>query len=331
MGIPKNPCGGVADITDTAVARALGFKSAPALLGQLRNGPVNLQMFSTTPLVPRSTFGTGTDVSPLIEEAGEYLRGRTGARGTIELPAGQYRLKTGIGDKLAGHILRGQNDIATTLYYDPVGGAGIAINLDGADGTSGGWGGGAIENLRLTLGDGPHVGAAFALYCNAVNAGGTMSAPDQLRIENVLINAENPAARRFYGGLHIDGILRTSPQGVRVGNVRNVHIYDTSTYAMYCRSLVQFAFSNIGSYGSGVNDFYFAGGGTALTDSYTVSAQHINCNGALHINNVRGLNIDARCGALYVSNTDYARGFIERGGAMSGAFGPKSSVVVMGP
>lgn len=290
---------------------------------------ISIADMSATPLVERTAYGNGTDITPLINAAGAALRSRNAnARGTIVIPAGKWRMASAADDdKIAGHHIVGAGSQTTHVYFDALNG--VMFALDGENNTAG-WSGGGISRMRLILGAVSSASPCSAIALDGVTVGPTVAEPDDYWFDDIYINAESPGTRRWYNGFFVYGNERTSPQGIRVGNVRSLHVFDCTNIGIYMSNVVQWNLDNIGTYtgvGTG-NDIHITGGGASNTNSTQVVAHNVACSGTLNISNCSNVSIFAKAGSIATSGADYIFGFIAKSGALSGTFGANSYVVV---
>jgi hypothetical protein len=207
---------------------------------------------------------------------------------------------------------------------------GVQFLFDGENGSVG-WSGGGIGGMRLVLGaTSLGGGTPVCIQLDGTDVSGTFSEADDFWLENVYINAETAATAYWYRGFVAIGDERTSPQGIRGGNVRDLQVFECSNLGIYMSNIVQWAMSNIGTYsGTGTgNDVQITGGGPTNTNSTQVDIRLLTCSGALTISNCSNISVVGTCGSLSTTAADYIRGELNNSGATTGTFGANSGITV---
>jgi len=206
----------------------------------------------------RTGVGVGSDAGPAFDYCLDLLRTRYG-RGEVRVSgAGPILVTTPITPaKLSGNVIRGISSQACQVYYNS--NTGALFRFDGA----GGYTGGGIHGITLFLDDGFGSSLATGVHLQ----GDATSQPDQFEISDLYINTIGTSY--WYRGLSLNGTARTSPQGIRVGHIKNIQIFKCHNIGAILFNAVQWTGSGIGVYagiGSG-QDFYIGGGGATLTNS----------------------------------------------------------------
>jgi hypothetical protein len=293
---------------------------------------INIRDVTSTELVERTTYGTGTDIGPLIATAALRLRLGGTQRGTVRIPSGVWLLSTGVNDDAtAGIRIVGAGISATRIMFDATNGT--AFRFDGENAGAAGWGGSGIGNLSIRLGAaalGIGTPTAISLQGKTGLVGpAPVSEPDDFWLENVYVDVETAATARWYSGFFAYGNDRTSAQGIRVATIKNLQIFECTGYAAYMSNIVQWSVDNLGTYGAGGptgNDVYVTGGGASTTNSNYGSFNLLNCGGTLFITNCSNMAFNlATATAITTSAADYIHGNIRRT-TQAGSFGANSTV-----
>lgn len=234
----------------------------------------------------RTGPGVGSDVSPAMTLGCQKLRQSCG-RGEIVIPPGSWLMNSGISPvDLSGITIRGYGSMASLLFYNK--GTGIALHWSGHSGYTGG----GIHGIGLQLEGGFGNSAATAILLQ----GDATYQPDQFSASDIYCTAQGDSY--WYAGFKAYGNARTSPQGVRVADIRNVQIFRCHSTAWYLSNIVQWTMQNIGAYVGAPNsigcNFYLAGGGTASTNSTQVSISGLACY-ELNLTNAWSFDMSGKC------------------------------------
>ena len=243
-------------------------------------GVVNLQDFMDAHYgaglwTKRTGVGLGSDIGPALVAALAHIR-TTWGRGKVVIPPGLWMMKTApTAAQYSGCMIEGFGSMASLVVYDADSGA--PFSFSGA----GGYTGGGIKGVGLLLEDGHPTSTATAIRLQ----GDATYQPDQMEFRDIYCSANGNSY--WYDGFHAVGTARTSPQGIRICDVRNLQIFRCRNTGIYIQNAVQWTMENIGVYagiGSG-NNFYIAGGGSASTNTTQISVRRLACNGDLNITN----------------------------------------------
>ncbi|GKS86478.1 hypothetical protein AVMA1855_20020 [Acidovorax sp. SUPP1855] len=267
----------------------------------------------------RTGVGAGTDIGPALIAACATLRAKYG-RGEIFIPPGRELLAKTVPSaaQWAGVTLRGAGSQASTVILDS--NSANFYSTNAAQGISGG----GVHSLCIALEAG-HPNSA----CVAVSLqGGSQYQPDQTTFSDLYITRKSPDSY-WYSGFVAYGNDRTSPQGIRGADVRNVQIFGCKNAGVYLSNAVQWDMSNIGVYqgvGGGSN-FYIAGGGTPATNSTQIRVDGLVC-GELNIANATKFFVSGTAATVNSQPTAYLGDISIPGAAAVGAFGPGVRVFV---
>lgn len=260
----------------------------------------------------RTAAGVGTDIGPALVDALVYLRSTYG-RGKVIIPPGSWLMTTApTAAQYAGHQIEGFGSQASLIFWNN--GSGTPFTFSGG----GGYTGGCLKGIGIMLESGFPTSTAVAI----VMQGDPTYQPDQMEFNDLYISAMG--ASYWYNGFYANGSTRTSPQGIRVCNISNVQVFRCSNTGWYLNNIVQWTLTNVGVYvgsGSG-NNFYIAGGGSALTNSIQVYITGLACSGDLNMTNCT--KFDVRGSTATVSTATTANyGFVNvvKSGALAGSFG----------
>jgi len=262
----------------------------------------------------------GTDIGPALSDALTVIKNTTG-RGTVHIPAGNWYYKTAVPSSLLnGCKLRGDGAQATIVTYDNA--SGVAFFWNGANGFSGG----GISGMTIELenGLGSTTATAIALIGNAAYQ------PDNFQIEDIYTTSYL-STDYWFTGVQIDGTTRTGIQGIRVGTIKNLQIFQCQNLAFYGANLVQWTIENMGSYTGKPSttgmDMQITGLGAANTNSIYVSAYGLDCGGDLILTNCSNVWVNGHSANMFVnSSATYINGFMGQT-VLSGTAGTGSNLV----
>lgn len=262
----------------------------------------------------RTGIGTGTDCGPAIEDAGLALQARYG-RGTIRIPPKLWLMNTPPSTaSLSGNIVEGAaSPLSCQIVFNNANA--FMFHFSGAGGLSGG----GLKHLALYIesGLGDTVSSAVVLQ------GDASYQPDQFEIENIYCTTLQ-ASTYWYNGLLINGQARVSPQGVRVGTIKNYQQFNCRNLGVGLYSALQWSLENVGVYtgkGGGAN-FQVGGGGTPTTNSQQIDIAGLVCTGELNLTNSSIVNISGLANTIAVSSTTFTNSWVDvETSGVSGSFG----------
>lgn len=263
---------------------------------------------------------TGTDIEPALDACLVNIRNAT-LRGVVWIDPGEsFALKTPIPpNDLSGNYLLGAGSQASKIIYQSS--SGVALGWNGANGNTGG----GIRGIGLLLDSG--LGNTNSI--GILSQGDASFQADQWELDDVYMSAIG-ASSHWYTGVEFYGNYRTAPQGIRVGSINNLQIFNCWNAAFYASNLVGWTINNLGTYtgSGGGNDVYITGGGAALTNSVLVSLTGLISNGTLQLSNASNINLSGSTQNLNVTDVANAHGFLSVGGTVSGSFGSNSHVFI---
>jgi hypothetical protein len=223
----------------------------------------------------RTGVGVGTNCQPAAEAALDAIRARYG-RGVLRIPPGTWLFNAELAPaKLSGIFVEGYGSQVTKLVYNKNSGAFLRWSAASA------FTGGGIRGVGCLLEDGyPTSNAEFMRL-----EGDATNQPDQFRAEDLYVSAFGSSF--WYQGLIAYGVARTSPQGIRIADLRNIQLFRNRNAAALFYNIVGWTIINLGSYSGsgGGNDVYLSGGGAANTNSIQVSIDGLWCSGDLKLSN----------------------------------------------
>lgn len=261
----------------------------------------------------RTGVGTGTDIGPAIQDAGEALKTRYG-RGTILIPPKLWLMTTPpSAASISGNVIKGTaSSIGSQIVFNNA--SGNMFHFSGA----GGYTSGGLKNLSLLIESGLGDTNSTAVFLQ----GDATYQPDQFEIEDIYCTTMS-ASTYWYNGLLLNGQTRVSPQGIRVTSISNYQQFQCRNFAIGLFGVVQCSMSNIGTYtGKGTgNSFYIGGGGTASTNSTQIDIRNLTCSGELNLVNATKVNISGQANTIAAGTSfDYYWLDIDHGG-LSGSLG----------
>lgn len=258
----------------------------------------------------RTGVGAGTDIGPALVDMCTYLRTNFG-RGVIWIPPGEWLMTTTpSAAQWSGMQIWGAGSQASAVVYNSNGGT--AFNFSAA----GGWTGGGIQGLAITLESGFPASNAVAISLQ----GDTTQQPDQMTFKDLYITSKN--ASYWYSGFVAFGNARTSPQGIRIAHLENLQIFRCSNAGMYLSNVVQWTIVNVGIYvgtGGGAN-FYIAGGGAGATNSTQIDARGIVAS-EINMTNCSKVFISGTAALVNVATSFMLGDVCFPGASLSGGFG----------
>jgi hypothetical protein len=180
---------------------------------------------------------------------------------------------------------------------------------------AGGFTGGGLKRLKIFLEDGYPASAVYGVKLQ----GDATFQPDDMTFEDIYIGTVGNSY--LYTGFFAWGDARTSPQGIRVLNARNVQIFRCRAYAAYFSNLVQSVIDNFGTY-NGLdygNDAYITGNSTGC------DFRRFAVNGDLYVNTCQRIGLTGSAARVLASpSATYVHGYVEA--PIVGTFGPNSQV-----
>lgn len=271
------------------------------------------------------TAGSGSDIGPALTVGLQNLRATYGSGIVWIDPSMHYwALKSSIspGD-LSGIYLVGAGSQASVVVYQKA--SGVAFQWSGANALGGIQGGGGMRGVGVLLDSGLGNTNAMAI----LSQGNSTRQADQCEFDDIYISAVG-ASSYWFNGVEFYGVARTSPQGIRIGSINNMQIFNCCNSAFFGENMDGWTITGLGSFTGqgGGNDVYITGDGSQLTDSVLVTLQGLTCNGTLHLTNTSLINISGSTQSLAISNVDHAHGFLNVSGTVSGTFGASSHVFV---
>lgn len=240
--------------------------------------------------VLRTSAHTGTDIGPAINWAATKLRS-VYQRGKIIIPPiGVFRCVTPPDyTKFAGLTIEGPcGSQGSVICFDPPSGEAL---FDLNAGATGGFTGGGIKGLTLSL-EVDHVSdGCTAIYVEGTNSAGGES--DQMELSDLYINnmTTGGSIPYWYGGLYMNGTDRVPPlaQGIRVGLADNIQIFNCYQYGVQVEGLVQWHMRNLGTYTPKASttgaDFIVTGGGSSGSNTFQLTVERASIGGSLHLSN----------------------------------------------
>lgn len=269
----------------------------------------------------RTGTNTGSDIAPAITLGLDRLRAAYG-RGKIYIAPGASWMQKTVLDpaKLSGIVIEGLHSLASGIVFS---GNGNFLDFSGAAGLTGG----AIRRLGMFREDG-YSSASIAMN---LDGDGTYQ-PDQFDIEDIYCSAIGTGF--WTANLVCSGQDRTSPQGLRVGTIRNVQLFKSGAGGGYSAGFfnaVQWSVDNLGTYngtGALANNVYVGGGGTASTNTTQFSLERLACGGELNLTNSTRCRIDGFCNSLALATTaDFYNGWIDTA-STAGSLGANSNLTI---
>lgn len=268
----------------------------------------------------RSTAHTGSDCTTAMNTALAAVRTRYGYGSVRVVGSGTYRFASGIDPTaLKGMYIVGENPSSSQMVFDM--NTGVAFNFTGA----GGFNSGGLKNLNVYIEDGYPTSTLYGILLQ----GDSTFQPDAMVFENLTFTRLGTTSF-WYNGFICDASARTSPQGNRVCNLRNINLFTCRNIGAQFINAVQWDVSNFGVYvGSGAgNDVFIAGGGTTLTNTTQFDFRRFSIAGTLHVNNCQKVYMNGTAAGVSTDSTaQYCSGFLET--TLAGSFGSHSSVTVL--
>lgn len=200
----------------------------------------------------------------------------------IEFPAGQYSFSSPL-PTLGQVVIRGQSKLSTIFikrFHD-----GIFFQSDGTLGN-----GLIIERLAI-LAD-PLYRPGYFCYLSGPPG---LYQPDNFQLKDLYVSqygaitgASPPGGGLWQNGIFIDGINRTSPQGIRIGVIENCEIFNCQSTGVYIRNGVGIVMRGGGLFAAsgppeGTGVFVTGGPTDPLTQSTTCHFEGVINNGVLNI------------------------------------------------
>lgn len=248
-------------------------------------------------LYGRGAWDHTDDAQPAATAALQALRARYG-RGVLRLAgAARFRFASGLASAdTAGHMIEGFGELASLIDLDFASGAFLPIN-----GNSG-YTGGGLKNVGFSLVAGKGLSTVRIVHSegNATDQG------SQVEIANIYASALGDSY--YYGGGFFYGVARTSPQGIRVLNIRNWQQFRCHNQAFGFYNVVQGTVSNIGSYSGTAtgNNIGIGGGGASNANTTQLSIEDMTCGGELNLTNAADVRLRGKAGSIAVgSSFDY--------------------------
>lgn len=234
----------------------------------------------------RTGVGVGSDIGPAISACISTIRSTSG-RGQILINPGSW-LMTSAPSSVAGIEFVGLGSQASVVFYNNASGVAFYYYTGGA---TAGYTGGGLRHIGILLESGLGDTNAYAI----VLQGTSTSMPDQTVWEDLYISAAGGSSY-WWETFHVDGTARTSPQGVRVGTMRSVQLFNSRNVGLYLSNVVQWDLINVGIYtgkpGTGGNSVYITGGGSASTNSTQVDAIRLTYAGSLNASNCSNVRVN---------------------------------------
>lgn len=259
----------------------------------------------------RETPHGGSDCLAAMHAALDAVRARY-SYGTVKVVGGggMFRFSGPIAtEKLKGMIIAGDHPNNARMVFDCTQGA--VFEFTGA----GGYTNGGLKNLKVFLEDGYKKSSVYPLILR----GSSAFQPDDMLIENVYFAALGNSY--WYAGPLIYGDARSSPQGVRVLNIRNLQMFQAHAYGGFFSNMVQSVVDNFGIY-AGVdngNTCYILGNTTGC------DFRRFAVSGDLVLSNCKRVHLIGSAGRIFAdASADYCSGWVEA--PLFGVFGSHSDV-----
>jgi len=260
-------------IIDDTLTRDFRFKTAAAF----KDARVNLidfmdRRFGAGVWTYRTGVGVGSDAGLAMNDALAHLRAEYGRGELFIPPTGSFLVTTPpTAVNVSGQVIRGMkgNTQASQLVYNASTGA--LFSFTGDAGNTGG----GVHDLGLLLESGLGSTSSWAIS----STGDATYQNDELRISNLYITSLG-ASDYWYRGIDLNGVSRTSPQGIRNSSIEDVSIFNCNNAGAIFTNAVTLRVNNLGIYtgtGTGGN-IYVGGGGAANTNSIQIELDQINCS-----------------------------------------------------
>lgn len=207
----------------------------------------------------RTAIGVGTNIGPAINDGAQQFRATNGMGGIIKIPPGLAWMMSTPPDPLllGGVVCQGVHSQASEICFNNANAA--MFHYRGMGNTGGG-----LEGLGLLLEDGMGDTDSTAILLD----GSATFQSDNMIFRDIRIATMSAAAPSYWwNGVQIDGSARTHPQGVRVGELDMVQIFNCRNVPLYGANMVQWNLTNVGCYtGKGVygNDIILEGRSTHI-------------------------------------------------------------------
>lgn len=210
---------------------------------------------------------------------------------TVYFPSGVYKFSSKPNDITYGVTLVGDGITSTTL----VRGYSAASTQEGFlvwTGQNGN--GGGCRDMSVQAGQSTALGTAIKL----IAASGY--SPDGSNFKNLWLTVQGAPAGTWSYTVYIDGMARSSPQGVRDVHFSNVHVFGAGTRAFYSANVVGLTFEGGGVYQAGGTDggFQVTGGATYSVDRSALVHVMTNVQGALTLTACESVSFWGTIGSL---------------------------------
>lgn len=271
---------------------------------------------------PRTGIGAGSDAGLAIIDALADIRTTTG-RGKLIIDPNTWLINTApSADDYSGIEIEGSGSQASLVVYNAS--SGSPFSFSGNNGYTGG----GVKGIGILLESGiPITNTTIGIYL----AGNSSYQPDQMAFEDIYMSAIGGNSY-WNNGFQMYGNARTAPQGIRVGTVKNMQIFNCHNTGFYASNAVQWSFDNIGIYtgyqGGTGNNCYIAGGGSASTNSTQIDIRGLICSGQLNLTNCSKFHISGTVGSIAAATSaDYGMLDVINSGAFSGSLGAHTQVL----
>lgn len=185
----------------------------------------------------RTGIGIGTDIGPAISDGCIALRSQFG-RGKIVIPPGDWLMVNPPSQNvLSGHLIEGIGSQASKVIYNN--NSGVAFQFSGDSGYTGG----GVKGLGILLESGLGNTNAYAIAMQ----GNATYQQDQTSFDDLYISAVGGSSY-WWEAFHADGSARSSPQGCRVSDIRNMQVFNCRNIGIYLANAVQWTLDNVGAY-----------------------------------------------------------------------------------
>lgn len=224
----------------------------------------------------RTTPCTGTDIGPAMQDAKNAIYAMPNRSGKIKIPPGNWAMVASPGD-LSGIVIEGESATTSVILYCNA--SGIAFYFSGAASNGGG-----IRHLGIMLESGLGNTSSYGILLR----GNAQFQPDQMTFEDIYLTG---LGSYWWDGFDIDGSARSTPQGVRVGTLNNVQVFQCRNMGIMFANAVQWTMVNVGIY-TGVGPY----ANTLMVNTNTTHLYGMGVNSAMSI----GPSID-----VWINGTRY--------------------------
>ncbi len=268
----------------------------------------------------RTGVGLGTDIQPAVHDALDAIRARYSRGKLLIPPTGLFRVASLFDPgKMSGIVMEGLGSQASKFVVDV--NAGTLFNFTGAAGFTGG----GVRGIGGFLEDGHPTSNAEIMRLDGDGTG----QPDQFVVEDLYFSRIGTSF--WANGLVLNGMDRTSPQGTRIGTIRNFQIFCCRISGIGIYNAVGWTMENIGTYaGTGTgNDVTISGGGASNTNSTQIDIRGLWCGGALILANATDVTIHGKAATVTAATSFNYHAGVVNAASLSGALGPKGTLQVV--